>query len=311
MERSLNIVSVNISKEKGTIKTPCEKIELTLKGIESDAHSGDWHRQVSLLSTESIESFSLISGREYLPGEFAENITLSGMRLNECRPGDIIEGGTVTLLVTQIGKKCHGGGCAVFRESGACVMPKDGIFAKVLSSGELKRGDTLTYKPKLFRIGVITLSTRASQGVYPDRSGPKIISLLEEYSKESKREIETDYRLIPDNRELLTALIKEFIQNSYDFIFTTGGTGVAPSDFTPDVIKPMLDIEIPGVMEHIRVKYGATMPAALLSRGVAGVKDSTSIFTLPGSQNAVNEYMMEITPLMEHLFFMRMGLDTH
>ena len=74
---------------------------------------------------------------------------------------------------------------------------------------------------------------------------------------------------------------------------------------------PMLDIEIPGIMEHIRVKYGATMPAALLSRGVAGVKGSTAIFTLPGSLNAVNEYMTEIMPLMEHLFFMRMGLDTH
>ncbi len=311
MERILNIVSVNISKDKGTIKNPCEIINLTLNGIESDAHSGDWHRQVSLLSTESIESFSLISGREYLPGEFAENITLSGMKLNECRPGDIIEGGTVTLLLTQVGKKCHGGGCAVFRESGACVMPKDGIFAKVLSAGELKKGDTLTYKPKLFRIGVITLSTRASQGVYPDRSGPKIITLLEEYSKESKREIWTDYRLIPDNREMLTKIMEELIRNCYDFIFTTGGTGVALSDFTPDVIKPMLDIEIPGVMEHIRVKYGATMPTALLSRGIAGVKDATSIFTLPGSLNAVNEYMTEIIPLMEHLFYMRTGLDTH
>lgn len=307
----MKIVSVNISKEKGTIKTPCEKIELTLNGIESDAHSGDWHRQVSLLSTESIGSFSLISGREYLPGEFAENITLSGMKLNECRPGDIIEGGNVELLVTQIGKKCHGGGCAVFRESGACVMPKDGIFCRVLSAGELKKGETLIYRPRVFRIGVITLSTRASQGVYPDRSGPKIISLLEAYSKESNREIETDYRLIPDDRELLTKLIEEFTQNSYDFIFTTGGTGVGPSDFTPDIIKPMLEIEIPGVMEHIRVKYGATMPAALLSRGVAGVKGSAAIFTLPGSLNAVNEYMTEIIPLMEHLFFMRKGLDTH
>lgn len=307
----MKIVSVNISKEKGTIKTPCEIIELTLNGIVSDAHSGDWHRQVSLLSTESIGSFSLISGREYLPGEFAENITLSGMKLNECRPGDIIEGGTVVMLVTQIGKKCHGGGCAVFRESGACVMPKDGIFCKVLSSGELKKGDTLIYRPRVFRIGVITLSTRASQGVYPDRGGPKIISMLEEYSKESNREIETDYRLIPDDKELLTKLIEDFTQNSYDFIFTTGGTGVGPSDFTPDIVKPMLDIEIPGVMEHIRVKYGATMPAALLSRGVAGVKSSAAIFTLPGSLNAVNEYMKEIIPLMEHLFFMRTGLDTH
>ena len=86
---------------------------------------------------------------------------------------------------------------------------------------------------------------------------------------------------------------------------------MGPSDITPEVVKPMLDYEIPGIMEYIRVKYGTNMPAALLSRGVAGVTGETFIFTLPGSVKAVREYMNEITPLMEHLFYMKMGLDTH
>lgn len=309
--KELKVISVNISTEKGTIKKPCKNVKIGRDGIVNDAHSGNWHRQISLLSKESIDEFALSNGREYLPGEFAENLTVSGMKMNECRPGDIIEGNDIKLMITQIGKKCHGGGCAVFKESGACVMPKEGVFAKVVSTGEISEGETLRYIPYAFRIAVITLSNRASAGEYPDKSGPEIVNILNNFSHISKRECATVYRLIPDNAQLLKELIEEFSGENYNFIFTTGGTGVGPLDITPEVVRTLLDYEIPGIMENIRVKYGTNMPAALLSRGVAGVKGDTFIFTLPGSVKAVNEYMNEITPLMEHLFYMRMGLDTH
>ncbi|MHC1780401.1 MAG: molybdenum cofactor synthesis domain-containing protein [Bacteroidales bacterium] len=309
--KELKVISVNISTEKGTIKKPCKYVKIGRDGIVNDAHSGNWHRQISLLSKESIDEFALTNGREYLPGEFAENITLSGMKMNECRPGDIIEGKDIKLMITQIGKKCHGGGCAVFKESGACVMPKEGVFAKVVSTGEISEGETLRYIPHAFRIAVITLSNRASAGEYPDKSGPEIVNILNNFSHLIERECATVYRLIPDNAQLLKELIEEFSGENYNFIFTTGGTGVGPSDITPEVVRTLLDYEIPGIMEYIRVKYGTNMPAALLSRGVAGIKGDTFIFTLPGSVKAVNEYMNEITPLMEHLFYMRMGLDTH
>lgn len=309
--KELKVISVNISTEKGTIKKPCKYVKIGRDGIINDAHSGNWHRQISLLSKESIDEFALTNGREYLPGEFAENITLSGMKMNECRPGDIIEGKDIKLMITQIGKKCHGGGCAIFKESGACVMPKEGVFAKVVSTGEISEGETLRYIPHAFRIAVITLSNRASAGEYPDKSGPEIVNILNNFSHVSKRECATVYRLIPDNAQLLKELIEEFSGENYNFIFTTGGTGVGPLDITPEVVRTLLDYEIPGIMEYIRVKFGTNMPAALLSRGIAGIKGDTFIFTLPGSVKAVNEYMNEITPLMEHLFYMRMGLDTH
>lgn len=309
--KELKVISVNISEEKGTVKKPCKIVKIGRNGIVNDAHSGDWHRQISLLSKESIDEFALINGREYLPGEFAENITVSGMKMNECRPGDSIEGNGVKLMITQIGKRCHGGGCAIYNETGTCVMPKEGVFARVLTTGEISEGDTLRYIPYKFKVAVITLSTRASAGEYPDKSGQEILNLLTNYSSDNRRECVNVYRLIPDNAQLLKELIEEFTGESYNFIFTTGGTGVGPSDITPEVVKPMLDYEIPGIMEYIRVKYGTNMPAALLSRGVAGVTGETFIFTLPGSVKAVREYMNEITPLMEHLFYMKMGLDTH
>ncbi len=311
MERELLIESVNISLSKGTTKQPVESAEFNHLGVEGDAHSGEWHRQISLLSRESIDEFSLKSGREYKPGEFAENITLSGMRMNECRPGDIIEGCGVKMLVTQIGKKCHGGGCAIYVESGACVMPKEGIFTKVLTGGVLRKGDILIYKPKVFKSAVITLSSRAYNGVYPDKSGPEISALLDSYMNKINRKVDIEYHLIPDNKEMLNSLIKDMTERSFDSIFTTGGTGVGPFDFTPDVVRELLDIEIPGIMEHIRVKYGAGNPNALLSRSIAGIRANTAIFTLPGSVNGVREYMAEISRHLEHLYYMRTGLDTH
>lgn len=311
MEKILKVKSVNISVEKGTIKLPADKIELTERGITGDAHSGDWHRQVSLLSEESIREFSDITGREYNYGEFAENITISGMKLNECRPGDILEGSAITMLVTQIGKKCHGSGCAIYTETGACVMPKEGIFAKVIRGGTLKAGDELIYKPNIWKAGVITLSNRASAGIYEDKSGPHLINTLERYVASINRKIDFKYHLIPDSEVNLRATIDELMSQKCDMIFTTGGTGIGPQDITPEIVKTYIEKEIPGIMEFIRVKYGAQKPNALLSRGVAGIAGDTLIFTLPGSLGAVTEYLAEISPLLEHLIYMRMGLDTH
>lgn len=144
----IKVVSVNISEEKGVIKKPVEKILLNEKGVVNDAHAGDWHRQVSLLAKESIKKFEEVLGRELEYGEFAENITTEGITLYEMKPGDKIFIGETELEVTQIGKKCHGHGCAIFSQVGKCVMPKEGIFAKVLKTGEVKPGDSIKYIPQ-------------------------------------------------------------------------------------------------------------------------------------------------------------------
>lgn len=145
---SIKVLSVNISHEKGTIKTPVNEIDITPNGVAGDAHAGDWHRQVSLLGAESVEKWSALAGRKVAFGEFAENITTRGIVLYETNPGDKLIIGETELEVTQIGKKCHGAGCAIFREVGNCVMPKEGIFAKVIKTGRIKPGDEITYLKK-------------------------------------------------------------------------------------------------------------------------------------------------------------------
>jgi len=142
----MKVISVNISREKGTIKTPVSEIIIDELGVKGDAHAGDWRRQVSLLAKESVEKWGELAGRKVACGEFAENITTEGIVLYETHPGDRLIIGNVELEVTQIGKKCHGTGCAIFKEVGNCVMPKEGIFAKVIAGGTVKAGDEISWE---------------------------------------------------------------------------------------------------------------------------------------------------------------------
>ncbi|HNW90842.1 MAG TPA: molybdopterin-binding protein [Bacteroidales bacterium] len=306
----IKIKSVNISEKTGTVKHPVDVILINKLGVDHDAHSGDWHRQVSLLSTESIAKSEQKAKRKINFGEFAENLTISGMNLIDAAPLDRFKINDVELEVTQIGKKCHGSTCAIFNEVGECVMPKEGIFCRVLHGGSIKADDEGEYVPKIFKVHIITLSDRASKGVYEDRSGQRISELIEQFFISKKRQYEIHKTLIPDSAEQLRKLITDSV-NAYDIIITTGGTGIGPKDFTPDVVKPMLEKEIPGIMEMIRMKYGQQKTNALVSRSVAGVIGETLVFTLPGSVKAVEEYMTEITTMLEHLIYMLHSLDFH
>jgi molybdenum cofactor synthesis domain-containing protein len=307
----IKVLSVNTSEKKGTVKKPVDAIQLTEIGVIGDAHSGKWHRQVSLLAAESIAKFSVEARRSIQYGEFAENITTEGLLLHECRLLDRFRNSEIELEVTQIGKKCHGDNCSIFREVGNCVMPKEGIFARVIRSGNLSAGDQLEYIPKIINIQVITLSDRASAGEYEDKSGPQIKNLAETFFSGISRKTDITNHLIPDDPEQLSQLIKSAFSRQADVVFTTGGTGIGPRDFTPETVRPLLDKEIPGIMELIRVKYGMEKPAALLSRGVAGVSGKTLIYALPGSVKAVTEYCNEILPTIEHSVYMLAGIDNH
>lgn len=303
------VVSVNISEKKGTIKMPVPAIELTDIGVKGDAHSGKWHRQVSLLGTESFEKFEGQAGRKLAYGEFAENITTSGIILYQTRPLDRFIIGDTELEVTQIGKHCHGDGCAIYREVGNCVMPKEGIFCRVLKYGTVRAGDKVMYLPRIFRIRVITLSDRASAGEYPDKSGPAAVNILTDFFNSQQWKTEIDRIVMPDDAIELKQVMSDL--DGIDLVFTTGGTGIGPRDITVDVIEPLLHKKIPGIMELIRVKYGAEKPAALLSRGVAGVIGKTLVYTLPGSVKAVEEYLTEINKTLKHSIYMLHGLDLH
>ncbi len=304
----IKVLSTNVSIKKGTVKKPVSAIELCGLGVDGDAHSGNWHRQVSMLGVESFNKFSKQAGRELEYGEFAENITTEGLELFKTAPLDRFKNDNIELEVTQIGKECHGDSCAIFREVGNCVMPKEGIFVRVLKGGNLKSGDELDYHPKIYKTLVITLSDRASKGEYEDRSGPKIKEALITFFEMNNFHYNVENVIIPDDKIELEKLISG---SEYDFIFTTGGTGIGPRDITVDVIQPMLDKEIPGIMDMIRMKYGMEKPNALISRSIAGVIGQTMIFALPGSVRAVNEYMSEITKVLKHLLLMLHSIDAH
>jgi len=134
------VVAVCISEKKGERKTPVASVDLREEhGIVGDAHAGDWHRQVSLLAHESIEKMQQM-GLAVESGDFAENITTSGIELFSLPVGTRLTIGETLLEVTQIGKECHTR-CAIFYQAGDCVMPREGIFARVLKGGAVKPGD--------------------------------------------------------------------------------------------------------------------------------------------------------------------------
>jgi MOSC domain-containing protein YiiM len=140
---SARIVSVNISSTTGVRKTPIPQGELRPQvGLVGDAHSGPWHRQLSLLALESIQKMRE-RGLEVNPGDFAENITTEGLSLHTLPVGTRLRLGEVEVEVTQIGKECHTG-CAIRQQTGDCVMPREGIFVRVLNPGVVRPGDPVS-----------------------------------------------------------------------------------------------------------------------------------------------------------------------
>ena len=139
----MKIVSIAMSKKKGTRKVLVNEASiLTNHGLEGDAHAGPWHRQVSFLASESIER-AREQGLEVTFGDFAENISTTGIDWRKVPIGTcLLLGESAMVEVTQIGKECHNK-CAIYYQAGDCIMPKEGIFARVLQGGKIKNGDVI------------------------------------------------------------------------------------------------------------------------------------------------------------------------
>ena len=142
-QNGAKIVSVNISSKKGVRKKPVGRAAVVVDhGIDGDAHAANWHRQISLLAQESIDKM-VSMGLNVGPGDFAENLTTLGIDLLSLPIGTKLRVGEDTVLeVTQIAKECHTR-CAIYRQAGDCVMPKEGIFVRVIHGGEVHVGDTV------------------------------------------------------------------------------------------------------------------------------------------------------------------------
>ncbi|EEG76651.1 MOSC domain-containing protein [Dethiobacter alkaliphilus] len=137
------IAAVSVSEKKGMRKTNVDEVFLAVEhGIKGDAHAGDWHRQVSLLAKESIEKMQKM-GLDVKAGDFAENLTTEGIELTALPVGTRLNiGEDVLVEVTQIGKVCHDR-CAIYYQAGDCVMPREGIFVRVLAGGRVSPGDAI------------------------------------------------------------------------------------------------------------------------------------------------------------------------
>ncbi len=141
-EADARVLSVNVSPGKGERKKPVERVTLREEhGIEADGHAGPWHRQVSLLAQESIDKM-VAKGLDVGPGDFAENLTTAGIDLLSLPVGSRIEVGPALLEITQLGKVCHDR-CAIYYQAGDCVMPREGVFARVIRGGEVSAGDAI------------------------------------------------------------------------------------------------------------------------------------------------------------------------
>ena len=287
------VVSVNISEKKGTIKHPVEQIELRKGfGIEGDAHAGDWHRQVSLLDLSSFDKMHNNASVELKPGIFAENITTEGVDLWHLPVGTRLEIGDTLLEITQIGKECHRH-CQVFRQVGDCVMPREGIFAKVITEGMIKAGQSIKIIPTL-RVAILTVSDKGSTGERADLSGPALAKGLEGKATVLIQDI------VPDDFEQIKEKLIAYSEQGLDLVFTTGGTGFAPRDNTPEATMAVVERPAPGIVEAIRAQSLKITPFAMLSRAAAGIRGKTLIINFPGSPKAALECLEVFLPVMNH-----------
>lgn len=284
------VTAICISEQRGTRKEPVRSAQFKPEhGILGDAHAGNWHRQVSLLQKEKVDAFRE-NGADVTAGAFGENLVVSGIDFRSLPVGTLLRCGEVLLEITQIGKECHTH-CAIYEQTGDCIMPREGVFAKVLQGGIITVGDEMYTErrrsPMPWRAAVITLSDRSAAGRRRDGSGPAVAERLEESGYDVIEQL-----LLPDDRtKLEQELIRLCDQRQPDLILTTGGTGFSARDITPEATLAVAERNVPGIAEAIRAESMQITKRAMLSRAVSVIRGRTLIVNLPGSPKACIESM--------------------
>ncbi|MGV8049515.1 MAG: molybdenum cofactor synthesis domain-containing protein [Anaerolineaceae bacterium] len=288
------VISINISTQTGTIKQPVDQATLRVNhGVEGDAHAGDWHRQVSLLSQESVNKMIELGATNLQPGIFAENITTEGIELHSLPIGTHLLVGETELEVTQIGKECHAH-CQVYQQVGMCIMPTEGIFTRVLMGGVIKPEDEISIVPAV-NVAVITISDKGAAGIREDKSGPALVKALKGHA------LVKHTLILPDEFTQIQAALVELCEDGQvDLILTTGGTGLSPRDITPEATKSVIDRAVPGITEAMRAESRKITDRAMLSRATAGIRKRTLIINLPGSPKAAVECLQVFLPALPH-----------
>lgn len=284
------VTAICTSPTRGTQKHQVPAARFTVEwGIEGDAHGGSWHRQVSLLSADKIAAFNA-RGANVQPGAFGENLVVEGFDFRALPVGTLLRCGDVLLEMTQIGKECHSH-CEIYKRMGECIMPTQGVFARVLEPGEIRVGDEMEIQPRTeprpWQAAVITLSDKGARGERRDESGPAIAKRL----TEAGYEVVEQLLLADEAAPLKTQLMRLADQRQLDLILTTGGTGFGPRDITPEATLAVAHRNAPGIAEAMRAASLAITPRAMLSRAASVIRGKTLIINLPGSPKACMECM--------------------
>lgn len=294
--------AICLSRNKGEQKTPVTSASFVVDhGIEGDAHAGPWHRHVSILNAGDVETMRGKGLPELKAGDFAENMVVSGIDLENCGLGSrLAVGKHVTLEITQLGKVCHSR-CAIYQRAGDCIMPRLGVFARVVKGGTVEAGAPVEVIHKVpresFQAVVLTISDRCSRGEASDTAGPAVARRLSDvlnaniYSR----------RIMPDEQSQIEDALRHYADgHSIDLILAVGGTGFAPRDTTPEAVAAVIDRPTPGLDEAMRADSSAKTPHAMLSRAVSGIRGSTLVISLPGSERAAVENLDAILPALGH-----------
>ncbi|OON95910.1 MAG: molybdenum cofactor biosynthesis protein [Candidatus Epulonipiscioides saccharophilum] len=292
------IMALCISEQRGTKKSSVAEVEfLEDYGIKYDAHGGDWHRQISLLDYAVIEEFKEQAKKHNINienGDFGENIVTQGIDFSKLEIGTRLGINDVILEITQHGKECHDN-CEIGQKVGRCIMPTSGVFAKVIRGGKAMVGDTITeYMP--IKVGILVASDTCSANKKMDLSGETVKEILE-----YKHFRVFDKVIVPDEVEQISEQLKKWSdEDRLDLIITTGGTGFATRDVTPEATIAVIDKNVPGIAELIRRESFKISPNAILSRAVSGIRGRTLIINLPGSVKAVRENLLAVIDLLPH-----------
>lgn len=307
----LTAVGLSVSEASGAPHRPAARLHVTQNGIDGDRHAGPGLRQVSLMHRDVVLDHFPGTHGAALAGRGQENILVDGGGLAGLRILDTLELGDALLEVTQIGKRVNESGKTLCSANSKCLLSDYGVFARVVHGGNIGVDYPIHHQQRLLRAHVITVSDRASRGTYEDKSGPAAEALLEAWCKEHHWTLWAETRIIPDEATEIEMVLDHARQSQVDVVLTTGGTGVGPRDITPDVVARHADKVIPGIMDYIRMKHGERMPMALTSRSIAAVMGTSLVYTLPGSEKAIGEYLVEIFKTMEHMLLLLKGLDAH
>ncbi len=296
------IESICTSERKGERKRGVPSVRLLANhGIEGDAHADAWHRQISILAAQDVEDMRRKGLPKLKAGDFAENLVVSGLDLTKLGLGSRLRiGSSAELTVTQLGKVCHAR-CAIYEQAGDCIMPRLGVFARVIAGGTIAAGDGVeiveTIPRETFQAVVLTVSDRCSRGEATDTAGPAVAERVKNILKAHIYNV----CIVPDEQAEIENALRHFADgHSIDLVLAVGGTGFAPRDVTPEAVAAVVKRRTPGLDEAMRRASAEKTPHAMLSRAVSGIRGATLIVSLPGSERAAIENLDAVLPALAH-----------